>query len=125
MFYKCAMCGDMFSSGNPQIMTCSPQCDDSMTRGETVKYPRTVEETKQPERLQNKYLSLVFDGNDITGRDFEDRHNEPVFFTKSKRGLLKTWVSLKKEFNDETKFWDTIYFVRGCGLKVHTYYAMD
>lgn len=75
--------------------------------------------------MSNEKCVITFSEFQIRGRDKTDEYNQPVFFSRSKRGLKKGWEKLKQEFNDETTMYSAMRILGEAGIKTHSYCAVD
>jgi hypothetical protein len=61
----------------------------------------------------------------VRGSDLTDLHNEPRFFTRSKRGLDAAWKVLCVSFDEQMTMYFAAQVLSSCGVKVHSYCAVD
>jgi hypothetical protein len=76
--------------------------------------------------LNNSKVYITFDEiEEISGSDKEDQHNLPRFYNKNKRGILKAWTELEKNFNENMSFYEAISLLDKFNLRIHSYCSMD
>jgi len=84
--------------------------------------------TKTPNSLQNELCGITFDPNRyqiFSGSDYTDHHNDPCFYSKSKRGVKKAWEILQERFNDKTTMYDAANILGDNKIKIHSYCSID
>nr|WP_315419615.1 hypothetical protein [uncultured Pedobacter sp.] len=82
---------------------------------------------KQEFYLHNENTKISYDLNEkvIKGSDFTDQHNDPRFFSTSKRGLAKAWKILHDDFNEDMTMYEATRLLRSANIRVHTYCGLD
>ena len=79
------------------------------------------------EYLSNEKTYVEYDPHrkHLYGKDLTDKWNEPTFFNRTKRGLDKAWLEIKKQFTDTTRMYDVIEIASNAGIRCHSYCAVD
>jgi hypothetical protein len=80
--------------------------------------------------LHNAKVSVEFspERKQISGHDLTDRNNEPAFYSKSKRGIIKAWADIEKlfaVFPETTTMHDILVVLQSYNIQTHSYCAVD
>lgn len=79
------------------------------------------------EGLQNGYVSIIYraEKKEISMQDLTDKNNLPAGYNRTRRGIAKAFLALKKAFNEKTTMYCACDILRENGLQMHTYCMMD
>jgi hypothetical protein len=105
------------------------QSEETITFAEEITagtMEKSIPSQEAPHSLRNEkcYVELRGEEN-VLGRDLTDLHNEPSFFNKTHRGLIKAWKAVCQAWTEETTMDDVMTILAKYNIKTHSYCAVD